>query len=210
MPNHITNILRVSAYSFNKAPAGLVDAVLAAIKSDDCPFDFNRLIPMPPELDIESGGKTSSALALHDDEKAQYELGLYQRRNPELRSIADLRAHLRKTMPDIDDFAAKVRSNLDKYGATDWYHWRPEHWGTKWNAYSVVTGKTDGTTAFIHFETAWAPPLPVLDKLASMFRLADFRLIWCDEGDSVTNRVYWSAGKRETDDDGATSVECKP
>lgn len=200
MPNHITNILRICAYSFKGAEKTMVDDVLAAIKSEERVFDFNRIIPMPPELDIESGGKTMMALALHDDARAASELPLFQMRNPELRTIEELRAHLRTQHPDLDDFAAKVRSNLDKYGATDWYGWCPEKWGTKWNAYQGIAGKTDDHTAIVHFETAWAPPMPVLDKLAAMFPAVDFRLIWCDEGSDKQNRVYWGEGKREADE----------
>jgi hypothetical protein len=139
MPNHITNVLRVSGYTHLGAPEGLVDEVLAAVKSDKSPIDFERLIPMPAEL------------------KAPNQEG--------------------------------------------WYQWSVNHWGTKWNAYCAVAGKIDKRTAYFHFETAWAPPLPVLDALAAKFPKANLRLIWCDEGDDKQNRVYWEDGKRESDDE---------
>lgn len=135
MPNHITNILRISAFKHNGAPEGLAAQVLAALKSEHLPVDFSRIIPMPK---------------------------------------------------DQED---------------NWYQWSIQNWGTKWNAYMGVTGLIEDTYAIAHFETAWSPPLPVIDKLAEMFPKAHLRLIWCDEGDRKQHRIWWADGKREQDDE---------
>lgn len=42
----------------------------------------------------------------------------------------------------------------------NWYDWNRENWGTKWNAYSI---EREGNT--ITFDTAWASPTPVMEKL---------------------------------------------
>ena len=50
MPNHITNIIEI------KGDPARVKALFEAVKSDEYglgSIDFNKLIPMPPELDIE-------------------------------------------------------------------------------------------------------------------------------------------------------------
>lgn len=56
-----------------------------------------------------------------------------------------------------------------------WYDWRCDHWGTKWDVADVeivedVAVSDDGRTAWFAFRcwTAWAPPVPVWDKLHSM------------------------------------------
>jgi hypothetical protein len=82
-----------------------------------------------------------------------------------------------------------------------WYQWSIDNWGTKWNAYCAVAGKTDERTAYLHFETAWSPPLPVINALAAKYPLLDMRLIWCDEGDDKQHRIYWNDGKMESDDE---------
>jgi hypothetical protein len=47
----------------------------------------------------------------------------------------------------------------------DWYGWRVENWGTKWDGYE---GRfNDDQTAF-SFCTAWSPPLPIVKKLAEI------------------------------------------
>ena len=60
----------------------------------------------------------------------------------------------------------------------DWYGWRIEHWGTKWNASDVMFVSDNGFTeeltddcwehgeVIITFQTAWSPPVPVLEKLS--------------------------------------------
>lgn len=55
-----------------------------------------------------------------------------------------------------------------------WYTWRVEHWGTKWNLqesrlhrYQNSSGDVAGV--IIYFETAWAPPEPVIEALTELF-----------------------------------------
>jgi hypothetical protein len=50
-----------------------------------------------------------------------------------------------------------------------WFHWRNEHWGTKWNSLyptgprgSFKSGRLDYKLA-----TAWAPPVPWMDVVAA-------------------------------------------
>jgi hypothetical protein len=133
MPNHITNVLRITAYKHRGAPEGTVAKVLEALQSEELPVDFNRIIPMPA---------------------------------------------------DQQD---------------NWYAWRVENWGTKWNSYSGIVGLIDAQLGYAHFETAWGPPMPVIDKLAAMFPQAGFRLMWCDEGDSTQHRMWWDDGKRDNE-----------
>ena len=213
MPNHITNILRITVYKHEGKSSELVDQILDAMKGnrdseEDSPFDFNRIIPRPTDLDITQGSVSGNAIALLDDQEARRMLNWPWVRQAKCKTIDALRAHLRKQylanpekgFPTLDDFAGRLTSNVSKYGAPTWYEWSCTNWGTKWNAYSVTASKTGEGEAVVHFETAWAPPMPVLDALAAKFPDAHFRLIWTDEGDDVAHRVYWTDGKRESDD----------
>ena len=54
-----------------------------------------------------------------------------------------------------------------------WYEWRKEHWGTKWDVCDVnVTHflTPNYTTKSVTFKcwTAWAPPIPVWDRLVDL------------------------------------------
>ena len=57
----------------------------------------------------------------------------------------------------------------------NWYDWRIDNWGTKWNSgggqYFDYDGilKSEGYIEIaIHFQTAWSMPMPVLKKLLEM------------------------------------------
>ena len=59
MPNHVTNIIKLSGD--DKRIAQMLDE----IKSDDLgigTLDFNKVIPMPESLDIQSGSMTERGL----------------------------------------------------------------------------------------------------------------------------------------------------
>ena len=55
---------------------------------------------------------------------------------------------------------------VKKYGAEDWYLWRLDNWGTKWD-----TRRSRGTLTVVRptqikldVKTAWTPPIPVFDR----------------------------------------------
>lgn len=47
----------------------------------------------------------------------------------------------------------------------NWYDWRCDHWGTKWNATSGEVYDNDT----IFFMTAWSAPTPILEALSRRF-----------------------------------------
>ncbi|MGL2998015.1 hypothetical protein [Acinetobacter baumannii] len=173
MPNHVTN--KVEITSTNAAEA------LAFIKGDDSAFDFNKIIPMPESLDIESGSLTDFALAYaltngekknHSNEQIEkyFEDDLFDPKSEIARRDLE-RAHQyvgdsQESREKLLELGQKVISNVDTYGHKTWYSWRTENWGTKWNAYEVTT-----TENSIEFDTAWDSPTPVLEKWIEQFKL---------------------------------------
>ena len=51
----------------------------------------------------------------------------------------------------------------------DWYHWNNKYWGTKWGACDTAYN-IEGNKIIISFDTAWAPPMPILKKLKELFK----------------------------------------
>ena len=47
----------------------------------------------------------------------------------------------------------------------DWYGWRVENWGTKWDGYD---GRFNDDQTTFTFDTAWSPPLPIIKRLAEI------------------------------------------
>lgn len=74
--------------------------------------------------------------------------------------------------PNRDEISAKKFSN--KYGATDWYQWRIDNWGTKWDishiSYVNSFEDYDKFGVQINCDTAWAPPENGLQKLSEIFK----------------------------------------
>lgn len=73
--------------------------------------------------------------------------------------------------PDSDENKA-LRA---KYGFDNWYDWRLEHWGTKWDACDVAYGVDDAPdTLYVEFDTAWAFPTPIVVELSKLFPTLTF------------------------------------
>ena len=62
------------------------------------------------------------------------------------------------------------------HGYVDWYDWRCEHWGSKWNAYHY---RHQGSEAW--FETALMHPYPVIAALSRKFPDTRFCVSFADE-----------------------------
>lgn len=107
-------------------------------------FDFHKLLPMPDELmAIQTGMITIDG----QQYKRWHQVG----------------------GKSIGIGLAETRDLVRKYGAPDWYEWATEHWGTKWNAYSVSEPQLNAKSLRYSFDTAWGSPTPVLQALANRF-----------------------------------------
>ena len=59
MPNYVKNIVTITATKEQ------LDNLLNEVKSEESCFDFNKIIPMPKSLDIESGSRTQQTYDYH-------------------------------------------------------------------------------------------------------------------------------------------------
>lgn len=77
-----------------------------------------------------------------------------------------------------------------------WYPWNRKNWGTKWDCYDVRVesnvetvleslargdGKEARGTAAIYFDTAWCPPMPVIEKIVEDYADLDIDFTYMDE-----------------------------
>ena len=102
-----------------------------------------------------------------------------------------------------------VEFNKKKYGAADWYDWSVNNWGTKWNSSDTVmhTELEDKEEKQIgySFQTAWAPPLPLYDKLAEMFPNTNIFVNFDESGCDFAGWRLYVNGKVEKEVDYETS-----
>lgn len=74
--------------------------------------------------------------------------------------------NIEKSFDPSADLLAIRADNLVKYGAGDWYDWRHEFWGTKWDICYPEDAETNPAgTVSLRFDTAWSPPIPAYRAL---------------------------------------------
>lgn len=83
----------------------------------------------------------------------------------------------------------------EKYGAEDWYHWNCDNWGTKWNA-RAISLKDNGNSLEFEFDTAWSPPIPIIQKLSKLFPDLKLTLTYAESGMGFAGREVYEKGHR--------------
>lgn len=180
MPNWVQNNITFSGDDT------AIKKMLEEIQDDELGFgsiDFNKIIPMPESLIIESGSRTSKGIdmvktylkSMPDELKSKE--GTYEEFFEDLRNhIADISDEEERKIWDIGVTAV---DNLMKYDAPTWYEWCCNNWGTKWNACSC--SKVNENSKTISFQTAWDTPLTVMEKLSEMFPSIEIQTEYADE-----------------------------
>lgn len=193
MPNHIKNIITL------KGDEQKIREMLEEIQYDELGLgtvDFNKIIPMPESLNVESGSRTDKGIEIvktyfeNMPEEQSDKEGTYDEFFEDLRShSAEISDEEEKKIWNIGVTAVE---NLHKCGAPTWYEWCTNNWGTKWNAYGYDEGTDYSASGNLHFQTAWSAPHPVIKKLAQMYPDIIFEHEWADEdiGANCGRKIY--------------------
>ncbi len=133
-------------------------------------FDFDKIIPMPKELENTTSGSNGSIeyQALYGTEK---ELAIILNYSwVEAKNREELIEFLKNKDKDYIIEGEKYKNNIDKYGYTTWYEWSIENWGTKWSLSdeNYIVDQNDEYISF-EFDTAWSPPEGIYTKLVELF-----------------------------------------
>lgn len=188
MPNHVKNIVKMEGIT--KLPLFKTEYDEYEKRDVVC-FDFNKIIPMPESLNVESGSMETMAIEAVNRKLSQRRYGFQPAYSRPQMSDEDYQQRLKncgKTEGELLEMGLQYITNKVRYGATSWYDWRCDNWGTKWNAYS---NEQEGEDTII-FETAWSNPEPVMLKLSEMYPEATIEHWWADEdmGSNDGHRVY--------------------
>ena len=185
MANHVTNIIKVigndediqELKTFIKPTRELPKG-----EEENTIIDFERIIPMPADLKIESGSSTDNGIAVIMFRERGVASKLAEQLNwpwvkaEGITTVEALADYLvKKDRANLVN-GRKAVENMDKYGSKDWYDWSCKHWGTKWGAYSQM--ESDDT---IEFSTAWSAPIPVIKELSRLFPKVKIKLRFADE-----------------------------
>jgi hypothetical protein len=78
------------------------------------------------------------------------------------------------------------------------YDWKSQNWGTNRDALNVGVSyapfRGDRFVAEYHFDTAWSPPLPLIDNVAKSFKTLQFSLQYVGECNEFRGVVVWKNG----------------
>lgn len=105
-------------------------------------------------------------------------------------------------------------SGQERVGLEGWYEWRLAHWGTKWDASfgEPFLGLSAGdeadvdvsveskratitpTVAIYKFDTAWSPPVPVIEAASEQHPELEFTLRFGEPGNDFAGEVRFLAG----------------
>ena len=201
MPNHVMNVV-----TFNGSKKK-VQEILEEIKDDEIgcgSIDFNKIDPMPTELNIESGSKTNEGLKYYKDFVYVY-TAFAKRTKDELLNIPKEKEEIfLRVRKDIDrkawELGRQAYRNELKYGAPTWYEWTNMHWGTKWNAYGYDGGCGLIEDNKISFETAWSSPKELIQKLSEKYPDVKIEVEWAVEFfGSGEGRYEYKDGKLESE-----------
>ena len=163
MPNWASNTVTI------KGDKDILDVLMYAIWTrpsdedlekgeEERVFDFEKIVPMPKSLVISTAHRDEDLLlyCMKNDLKVPKEMEFM---NPFANGY----------IPDLE-VGKQVYENLVNYGHEDWYGWAIENWGTKWNSSGSENVSNEGDEDLKYcFETAWAPPTPIITQLSSMY-----------------------------------------
>lgn len=213
MPNHVWTNLEVNGSA----------ADIAAFKAKFCEkigevehcLVFNRVIPMPEELQITCGSESSLGKEvvagdfktvlnypwviklMQEEQLSQTNINALHHSRPKFL------AWFAKHKPEAVELGHKVVTNIAKYGYETWYEWSIANWGTKWDAYNHALADDSSDTVFrCYYETAWSPAYPVLEAMSAAFPELSFRMAYADEGGGFAGVAYCNNGGMVDDEDG--------
>ena len=161
MPNFVMNVVKFGA-SGEK-----MDEIKKAITDDKGNIDFNKIIPMPKELNVEAGSNEDRSIDC-------YKHGFSEISR---RDMMDKYKIDEKEFWELYEKGKVYDSNKIKYGYPTWYEWCRANWGTKWNA-SETHWNSDN---IVTFETAWACPIPIFERISEMYPDISFEIAFADE-----------------------------
>lgn len=164
MPNWVTNFLHIAGKNASNIVAN-------HIREEE--FDFNTLIPMPKSLDINKDYLEALGLRLYA-----------YKNNIDLRTLGSFgesianalvrnpKAYDNETGVSEKELLAKgekVYNNIKKYGHSDWYDWRIENWGAKWNASDTTFNECGEDECELWFATPWDAVPKIVETLSAKY-----------------------------------------
>lgn len=205
MPNHVTHRIWVTGPTAALAlfkSTFIVSKVERLNDGSEEPytlFDFEVVAPMPDLIrHSESSAAVDDGLVLLGRSDISDDFGLNQPgqgrverylayrwvKEAGVTDLEGLKNLLLARSPDCLEKAQRAIEAYDAHGHTSWYGWSLANWGTKWNSYGFEMLHDGHEGLEFRFDTAWSPPEPISEALASRPETKDLTItiLAFDEG----------------------------
>lgn len=177
MPNYVYNQIEIQGDQKE------IDDLLKNVASDKNYFDFEKIIPIPGSLKIDSGTISDRIYAIYlyenkiDEDPLKEYLSYSFIKNEGITTLEEVYDYFVKKVNYYNrDMCKQIHDNMEKYGSKDWYEWSCKNWGTKWNS-----SESDVIGNFITFQTACSTPSPIIEKLSIDYPNLEFIVKYADE-----------------------------
>ena len=170
-----------------------MEKIFDSIKDEESKrvIDFEKVIPMPEELSIESNSSAETVIVLLMRQAHFLFFGPY---SPEVKDAWERYERWPDDLKEsAEELAKKYLMNIAKYDYPNWYSWHIDKWGTKWNSIEGYgTQRREGDT--IYFETANGFCEPVIEALSKQYPDVEFIYEAADEdiGSNTIKGTYRS------------------
>ena len=201
-------MIRISSDYINRITFGTDDAARAAfqcmlhqVRAEGQPLgsiDFNKLVPIPPELNMEADRRTDAGLKLYRKflkTSALVSIATLHATSEERE--AAVREHLKrweKVDPELWTLGKKAYQNIQKYDVPTQYEWVRLHWGCLVNAEQCVP--LDANSHTMEFHTFLCPVPKIMAALSQRFPTQTVAYSWSG-GEPVQHlgRMVFQDGK---------------
>lgn len=169
MPNWCGNSITITADNEER-----IAQILSEVKSDQSDFDFSRIVPPPIHDPIYRGEPSQSAFVGCDCKEE------YVGEAPNGKWVVNGKPVLKDHGALEGSFAAETGFGVDRCPEhlgvkvsnhpLFWWNWNIANWGTKWSVGGddVHIG-THEKYAFVNFDTAWSPPMRIVEALSAKY-----------------------------------------
>lgn len=128
-----------------------VKSVIDFIKNEKGDVDFSRIVPYPKYWEC------PKKYLILPDEITPSDIKM---------PFGESGLHVERCCIDV----------MREYPYLNWFDWRVDNWGTKWNACECYINSN-----YIYYQTAWSFSEPILKKLSELFPNVEFLFKYADE-----------------------------
>ena len=142
-------------------------------KGKDTDLSLNNLYPMPKELE-----DTASPPTIVADKDYKTEVAKRIEANKTNKNF-------QQSLPITKAMSERLIVN---YGTDNWYDWKVQKWGTKWDVEAELIDEDKNHLEY-QFDSAWSPPTAWLAKVSKDYPLLQFILKYEEEGMGFMGRT---------------------